>query len=473
MAFAITTRGPAVRRRNAASARSADRARRPDRCLRARRLSVHRRRNCSDRGAPCGRQADARHLPRRADDGGGARRGRRAWPVKEIGWAPLTLTPAGQNSVLAPLGASPVLHWHGDNCELPAGARGLPRRSTARCRRSRACRRSSRCSFIWRRSRRGSRAGWSATPSSSARPASIRANLRAASAHARAGDARTRQQSIGGVARHGGGGGRLNFPDIAADLRSNMPTLRGRLLPNQPLAELTWFRVGGPAQVLFMPEDEADLGLFAGQPAGGHSRHRHRSRLQSDRARRRRAGRGRQARAAASARSLIDGIDVRAGAAVPDVKVARAAQEAGIAGLVVPARHSRQHRRRAAHERRRLWPRDQGRAGRGPRCRSRRPCSCAEQRRHGLRLSALRRARRLHFHASDVSRRTRRSGGHRRGNGQDHRSRAKRRSRSKAAPAARPSKIRPGRRRGSLSTPPAAAVCASATRRFPRCTAIF
>jgi GMP synthase (glutamine-hydrolysing) len=41
-------------------------------------------------------------------------------PVKEIGWAPLTLTAAGQASVLAPLGGSPVLHWHGDNCELPA-----------------------------------------------------------------------------------------------------------------------------------------------------------------------------------------------------------------------------------------------------------------------------------------------------------------------------------------------------------------
>jgi GMP synthase (glutamine-hydrolysing) len=40
-------------------------------------------------------------------------------PVKEIGWAPLMLTPAGQASVLAPLGTAPVLHWHGDNCELP------------------------------------------------------------------------------------------------------------------------------------------------------------------------------------------------------------------------------------------------------------------------------------------------------------------------------------------------------------------
>ena len=43
-----------------------------------------------------------------------------------------------------------------------------------------------------------------------------------------------------------------------------MPELRGRLLANQSLAELTWFRVGGPAQVLFMPEDEADLAYFLG-----------------------------------------------------------------------------------------------------------------------------------------------------------------------------------------------------------------
>ena len=45
--------------------------------------------------------------------------------VKEIGWAPLTLTGAGRQSLLAPLGATPVLHWHGDNCELPAGCERL------------------------------------------------------------------------------------------------------------------------------------------------------------------------------------------------------------------------------------------------------------------------------------------------------------------------------------------------------------
>jgi GMP synthase (glutamine-hydrolysing) len=46
-------------------------------------------------------------------------------PVKEIGWAPLTLTAAGQASVIAPLGTLPVLHWHGDNCDLPAGCERL------------------------------------------------------------------------------------------------------------------------------------------------------------------------------------------------------------------------------------------------------------------------------------------------------------------------------------------------------------
>src|SRR5436305_206683 len=51
----------------------------------------------------------------------------------------------------------------------------------------------------------------------------------------------------------------MTFPDIVPSLKAKIPALRGRLLPNEPLAPLTWFRVGGPAQVLFMPEDEADL----------------------------------------------------------------------------------------------------------------------------------------------------------------------------------------------------------------------
>src|SRR4051812_50196951 len=64
--------------------------------------------------------------------------------------------------------------------------------------------------------------------------------------------------------RRAEGAGLMSFPDIVSDLKANAPKLRGRLLPNQSLAELTWFRVGGPAQVLFMPEDEGDLAYFLG-----------------------------------------------------------------------------------------------------------------------------------------------------------------------------------------------------------------
>src|SRR5881398_1028746 len=54
----------------------------------------------------------------------------------------------------------------------------------------------------------------------------------------------------------------MTFPDITPDLKAAMPGLRGRLLANQSLAELTWFRVGGAAQVLFTPSDEDDLAYF-------------------------------------------------------------------------------------------------------------------------------------------------------------------------------------------------------------------
>ena len=54
----------------------------------------------------------------------------------------------------------------------------------------------------------------------------------------------------------------MTFPDITPDLKAAMPELRGRLLANQSLAELTWFRVGGPAQTLYTPSDEDDLAYF-------------------------------------------------------------------------------------------------------------------------------------------------------------------------------------------------------------------
>jgi len=54
----------------------------------------------------------------------------------------------------------------------------------------------------------------------------------------------------------------VTFPDITPELKAAMPKLRGRLLANASLAPLTWFRVGGPAQVLFTPTDEDDLAYF-------------------------------------------------------------------------------------------------------------------------------------------------------------------------------------------------------------------
>jgi GMP synthase (glutamine-hydrolysing) len=41
---------------------------------------------------------------------------------KELGWSALSLTPAGEDSVLAGLAGTPVLHWHGDTFDLPHGA---------------------------------------------------------------------------------------------------------------------------------------------------------------------------------------------------------------------------------------------------------------------------------------------------------------------------------------------------------------
>ena len=123
------------------------------------------------------------------------------------------------------------------------------------------------------------------------------------------------------------------FPDIISALKARMGDLRGRLLANQPLAEVTWFRVGGPAQALFMPEDEADLAYFL-------------SRFPSDipitviglgsnlivrdggvPGAVIRLGRG------FSEIAIEDGQRLRVGAAVPDVRVAKAAQEAGVGGL--------------------------------------------------------------------------------------------------------------------------------------------
>ena len=124
----------------------------------------------------------------------------------------------------------------------------------------------------------------------------------------------------------------MTFPDLVPLVKKTMPDLRGRVLANQSLAELTWFRVGGPAQILFMPEDESDLSYFLAHLPGdlpltviG---------LGSNLIVRDGGVPGSAVRLGRGFNEItIEGARIRAGAAVPDVKVARAAQEAGIAGL--------------------------------------------------------------------------------------------------------------------------------------------
>ena len=57
--------------------------------------------------------------------------------------------------------------------------------------------------------------------------------------------------------------------DLPPRLIERLPRVRGRLTENAPLAQLTWFRVGGPAEVMFRPADLDDLAEFlAAKPKG-------------------------------------------------------------------------------------------------------------------------------------------------------------------------------------------------------------
>jgi UDP-N-acetylmuramate dehydrogenase len=50
-------------------------------------------------------------------------------------------------------------------------------------------------------------------------------------------------------------------------LIDRLPTVRGRIAADVPLAPVTWFRVGGAAEIMFRPADAADLAAFlAGAP---------------------------------------------------------------------------------------------------------------------------------------------------------------------------------------------------------------
>jgi UDP-N-acetylmuramate dehydrogenase len=123
------------------------------------------------------------------------------------------------------------------------------------------------------------------------------------------------------------------FADITNELNASMSKLRGKLEANAPTAPLSWFRTGGPAQVLFTPVDTDDLVYFLQRldkqipllvvGLGSNLLIRDGGwegviiRL----------GKG------FSEVSVEPGHRIRAGAGAPDVKVARAAAEAGIAGL--------------------------------------------------------------------------------------------------------------------------------------------
>ena len=54
----------------------------------------------------------------------------------------------------------------------------------------------------------------------------------------------------------------MSVTGLAAEIARRTPELRGRLTADAPLAPYTWFRVGGPAEVLFSPADEDDLAYF-------------------------------------------------------------------------------------------------------------------------------------------------------------------------------------------------------------------
>lgn len=120
---------------------------------------------------------------------------------------------------------------------------------------------------------------------------------------------------------------------VADHLIDGLPEVRGELIPDAPMAPLTWFRVGGPAEVLFRPADAEDLAAFLkGCPSevpitivgvgsnllvrdGGV------------------AGVVIRMGKPFMGIEVLDGQRVRAGTAALDMAVARTAMEAGIAGL--------------------------------------------------------------------------------------------------------------------------------------------
>lgn len=121
-----------------------------------------------------------------------------------------------------------------------------------------------------------------------------------------------------------------DFPDEG--LMERLPLVRGKLLANEPLAPQTWFRVGGPAEILFRPADEADLVFFLSHcppdvPVTVIG-------VASNLLVRDGGVPGVVIRLGPSFSQItIDGDALIAGAGSVDINVARAAQTSGIAGL--------------------------------------------------------------------------------------------------------------------------------------------
>lgn len=126
----------------------------------------------------------------------------------------------------------------------------------------------------------------------------------------------------------------MTYPDLVPELQPWIKEVRGKLVANQPLSEITWFRVGGPAQLFFQPADEQDLAFFLKNlpkdikvTVIG---------LGSNLLIRDGGLDGVVIRLSAKGFGSVEVLDshrLRVGTALPDVKVATAAAEAGIDGL--------------------------------------------------------------------------------------------------------------------------------------------
>lgn len=113
---------------------------------------------------------------------------------------------------------------------------------------------------------------------------------------------------------------------------SNLPTVRGKYTENSDLSALTWFRVGGMADVLFSPADEDDLAHFLKETPEDIPVHV--MGVGSNLLVRDGGVRGVVIRFGSPFRKItVDGMRVSAGAGAIDAQVAKAAAQAGVAGL--------------------------------------------------------------------------------------------------------------------------------------------